>query len=158
MKKIKYYWDSCIFVAWITDEKRPPGEMEGLSEIIEEMEKGEAVIVTSVMTANEVFEYNLTSEQKQRLESTLKNPDIALVNVNLRISEKGRELREFYHQQKHALKLPDSIHLATALLFEVNKLHTFDDKLLRYDGNVMGKNLKICKPMSKQPKLNFSNE
>ena len=25
-----YYWDTCLFLAWIKDEERPTGEMDGV--------------------------------------------------------------------------------------------------------------------------------
>jgi hypothetical protein len=30
-----YYWDTCLFLAWIKDEERKSGEMDGVREIIE---------------------------------------------------------------------------------------------------------------------------
>ena len=33
VRKPHYYWDSNIFIAWLQDEKRKPGEMEGVFEL-----------------------------------------------------------------------------------------------------------------------------
>lgn len=30
-----YYWDTCLFLAWIKDEVRPSDEMSGVREVIE---------------------------------------------------------------------------------------------------------------------------
>jgi hypothetical protein len=51
-----------------------------------------------------------------------------------------------------SVELPDAQHLATAIAYkEVDEFHTFDgDDLLRFNGNVAGFNLKICKPTAIQ--------
>jgi hypothetical protein len=33
------YWDTCIWLAWIKNEKRDPGEMEGVQEQVDQFEK-----------------------------------------------------------------------------------------------------------------------
>ena len=51
--KPRCYWDACIFIAWITDERVPPrqaGEMEGLAEIVDEIDRGLSTLVTSAIT------------------------------------------------------------------------------------------------------------
>ncbi len=45
-----YYWDSCLFLAWIKDEERPSGEMDGVREVIERVKRRDAKIITSVLT------------------------------------------------------------------------------------------------------------
>lgn len=51
---------------------------------------------------------------------------------------------------KHSgLKPPDATHLATALIANVDEMHTFDEKLLALDGRLTKSDrtmLKICKP------------
>lgn len=29
-----YYWDTCLFLAWIKDEERPTGEMDGVAKLL----------------------------------------------------------------------------------------------------------------------------
>ena len=45
-----YYWDSCLFLAWIKDEQRPTGEMDGVREVVERFKRREVKIITSVLT------------------------------------------------------------------------------------------------------------
>lgn len=152
-RKAKYYWDTSVFLAWIKNEVKPEGEMDGLAEIVEEIDTGRAILVTSVLTVTEIFEGNLDNEQQERLNATLKRPTTVPVNVDLRVSRKAQRLRE--HYKEHRLKTPDATHLASALLMKVDALHTFDPHLLRYDGNVMGENLRVCKPAGKQLSFRF---
>lgn len=44
-KTPRRYWDTCVFLAWIKDEKRAPGEMEGIAEQAPEVDRG-ALVVT----------------------------------------------------------------------------------------------------------------
>src|SRR4030042_1515648 len=50
------YWDSCIFLAWLKDEKRPNHEMDGIYECVREVEIGKTRLITSVITKIEVYE------------------------------------------------------------------------------------------------------
>lgn len=61
------------------------------------------------------------------------------------------------------LTVPDSLHLATAILYRATEFHTFDENdkpkqnalgLLPLSGDVAGHKLKICKPEAKQFGLN----
>src|SRR4030095_1451635 len=50
-----YYWDTCLFLAWLKDEERPTGEMDGVREIIRRHKSREVRIMTSVLTSVEVL-------------------------------------------------------------------------------------------------------
>jgi hypothetical protein len=54
-----YYWDTCIFLAWLNDERRKPGEMDGVREVIGRSKRREVRIITSVLTQVEVLESRL---------------------------------------------------------------------------------------------------
>ena len=55
----KYYWDACLFIAWLKDEKRKPGEMEGLAEVVSMIDRKDVVLITSVVSKTEVLESTL---------------------------------------------------------------------------------------------------
>jgi hypothetical protein len=50
-----YYWDSCLFLAWLKDEERNAGEMDGVRDIIQRMKRRDARVMTSVLTLVEVL-------------------------------------------------------------------------------------------------------
>jgi len=54
-----YYWDTCLFLAWIKDEERPTGEMDGVREVIQRFKRREVKIVTSTLTQVEVLQSRL---------------------------------------------------------------------------------------------------
>ncbi len=76
------------------------------------------------------------------------------------------EIRDYYQKRKElddlpTVTTPDAVHLATAILHDVDEMHTFDqnDKpnkrraLIPLSGNVAGHKLIICKPELAQGNL-----
>jgi predicted nucleic acid-binding protein len=150
-----YYWDSCLFIAWIADEIRGPGEMEGLAEAVAMVDTGKCFILTSVATVGEVLLSSLTTDAQEKFKSLSRNPAFTFADISFPISELASQIRDFYRGQQPqsmSVELPDAQHLATAIAYkEVDEFHTFDgDDLLRFNGNVAGFNLKICKPTAIQ--------
>ena len=151
--KPKYYWDACIFLAWLLDEKRSPGEMEGLTEVASLIAQSNAFLVTSVITRVEVLECTLSGEAKRSFDDFFKRRNIIMVNVDRNITDLAHEIRNHYKTQNKKLTSPDSIHLAAAITYGADQFHTFDDPLLRLNGKVAGYPLVICKPQGTQTVL-----
>ena len=150
----KYYWDSVLFIAWLKNEKRKPGEMEGLAEVVSMIDKKEAVLITSVVTRTEVLESSLSTENRGMFDNLFKRTNCKMVDLNAPIGELAHDIREYYKLQGKNIKTPDCQHLATAIAYECDELHTFDeDDLLRLDGNIAGHKLKVCKPKGKQMEM-----
>ena len=61
-----YYWDSCLFLAWIKDEERPGREMDGVYDVAESISKNHFTLLTSVMAQTEVLESFLTPEAQAK--------------------------------------------------------------------------------------------
>jgi len=161
------YWDSCIFIAWLKDEKRPGNEMDGVYECVEDVEKGKIRLITSVMTRTEVLEANLTDEVRNKYVNLLKRRNVQSIDQDLRVADLSRKIREYYNEQKKidglpGISSPDAIHLATAVHYRATAFYTFDDGkkgsrgLLSLDGNVAGFPLAVCKPRIRQYRLRFN--
>lgn len=155
------YWDACIFIAWLKDEKRPHNEMDGILECVTRVEKNEVRLMTSVTTRTEVFEADLTAAVKAMYTRLLQRRNVQQVDADLRVTNLARELREYYNSGKRKLTQPDAIHLATAIHYRADAFYTFDNGnkgdlgLLELDGNVAGRPLHICKPPVSQIRLHF---
>lgn len=153
-----YYWDTSVLLAWIKDEgipPRQPGEMEGLAEIVDEIDAGRAILVTSTITFTEVLYSTLTAEQRGQFELAMKRPSTVRVNLDTRVGELSSAIRDHYRQRGLALKSADAVHLASAILLKVDGMHTFDPDLLRFNGDVAGHRLTICKPIGTQTVMKF---
>lgn len=163
-----YYWDSCILLAWLKDEtSRKPGEMDGVREYIERLKRREISIMTSVITFTEVYRAKLPVGTDSLFEDLFKRTNVGKIGVDVRIARLARDLRDYYAADpaKYGAKTlsgPDSIHLATAVLYRAKEFHTFDERpnrtslaLIPLSGDVGGHKLTICKPVALNPSLDL---
>ena len=163
-----YYWDSCLFIAWLKDEQnRKPGEMDGVRDYIERLKRREIVIITSTLTFVEVREAKIGAGGFEMFESVMQRKATQRVSVDTKVAKLAGNLRDYYSARQdeyggRTLTVPDAIHIATAIINKANEFHTFDEKnrhcslgLIPLSGNVGGHSLKICKPVAMQPGLDL---
>lgn len=148
--KPKIYWDACIFIAWLSDEERPSGEMEDLAGVVTEISNAEAFLYTSVMTQTEVLSGTLSKSAQEIFDKIFRRKNIYMVDVTRDISKLAHDIRDHYLKKGVKIKTPDATHLATAIIYGADEFHTFDDKLINLGRNVAGHPLKICKPQTAQ--------
>jgi predicted nucleic acid-binding protein len=156
-----YYWDTCIILAWLKNEARPPGEMDGLLESLARFKRRECSIATSVLTLTELTDAKMPAGTEALLEEVMQRPNFSRIAVDIRIANLARDLRNYYLAREvqyngHTIMVPDAIHLATAILYRASEFHTFDRHnngkhkslgLIPLSGNVAGHNLTICSPV-----------
>ncbi len=166
--KPQFYWDTACLIAWITDEKRKdPAEMAGLAEVVDMVDRGKALIITSVLWRAEVLNGSMTPAQRKRLEDAFDPRSLVELDINSRVMALAGEIRDMQRNstKKDVMKnvrVPDAIHLASAIYYEATEFHTFDGsgnggkgKLLTLDGSVAGHRLKICTPKAEQLRFEF---
>lgn len=102
----KFYWDANLFLAWITNEKRKKGEMEGLAEVTAMVTGREALIITSVMTRVEVLESTLSTNQANMFDNLFKRRNVKMVDTTGPIALLAHKIRDFYLQKGKDLKVP----------------------------------------------------
>jgi len=152
-----YYWDTCVFLAWIKDEERPNREMEGVNNIAEQVFRKSAILVTSTLIKVEILRCTLDKTGIERFDNLFKLRNLQQISQDPRVINLSNEIREYYQRQREidgvkTVSTPDAIHLASAILYDVTEFHTFDEKrkrgraLLSLNSNVAGYPLKICKP------------
>ncbi|MBF2754586.1 MAG: type II toxin-antitoxin system VapC family toxin [Gammaproteobacteria bacterium AqS3] len=143
----KIYWDSCVLIEWLqnTQEKRHKLTQAVMDEL--DREDSSYSLVLSMLIYVEVIgdSKEMSSESMDELELFIHNPRVRLVVVDDEIAKKAGELRMSLKPKK--LTAPDAIHLATAIIRGVDTLHTFDNDLLRLNGNPIAEGVKIseCK-------------
>ncbi len=91
-----YYWDTCIFIAWLKDEPRPPGEMDGIRDHLARFKRRECALATSVLTLAELTETKLPAGTESLLEEVMQRPNFTRIAVDIRIANLARELRNYY--------------------------------------------------------------
>lgn len=160
-----FYWDTCLFLAWLKDEQRPDGEMDGVRDFLERGKRGEILILTSVLTLTEVLEASIPSATSDALQDLFRRRSFRLLNINRPIAALAAELRRSFRDKGAKLATPDAIHLASAIQYDVTAFHTFDNGgssksvgLLELDGDVAGHKLRICKPLGQQQSLDLRSE
>ena len=141
-----YYWDTCIFITWLKNENTTPGLLDGINEVIKSVEKKESNIITSVITYTEMLHCKFSDDNYRKFEDIFKRPNIIACETTENIAKIAGEIRNYYRNRPNT---PDAIHLATAITFEVEELHTSDGSgkksgLISYNGKVASKyNIKI---------------
>lgn len=154
-KKELIYWDSCTFLDWFKSNEESERAEKCLG-TIEEAKKDNINIVTSAITLTEVIELKnekpISAKSEETIRKFFENRFIIVVNLERWIAEDARNLIwKFPH-----LKPKDSIHVATALKNSIQVLHTFDQDLLKLNGQFG--NLMISEPNiinTQQKKLNL---
>lgn len=154
--KPRYYWDTCIYFAWLRQEEAHKEQLPAINDNANENKKKNNTIVTSVITLMEVLE-NLEPDEERQFQECMRPGAHELKELTMPIARKARFYRGYYLKnlvEGSRLSFPDAIHLATAMLETVDEVHTLDDgkkdkhkfSLLKLDGSVAGDVMKVCKP------------
>lgn len=167
--KTIYYWDTCLFLAWLKNETtRKAGEMDGIADVIDRFHKRRLSLITSVITITEISLAKIPAGLDTLLEDVMQRSNFTRVAVDIRVARLARDIRNYYLSRPEqygnsTVTVPDAIHLATAILYRADEFQTFDAKdtpkynalgLLPLSGNVGGHPLLITKPpVPMQPSL-----
>lgn len=118
--------DSSALIAWIKGDP-VSARIAGLLEMID---RGDAQLVASVVTLAEVYRRSTAEDIAQRLcqdqkmdalRANLESPDVMLVDVTAPVARRATEYRLTYK-----MRLPDAVHLATAVLNSCDWFVTLD--------------------------------
>jgi hypothetical protein len=130
--------------------------MAGLAQVAAEIEGGQAILITSVISRGEIFEADLTEEQKQRYARLFQRDNHIEYSADSRVLDKASKLRHASRTKPNGpvLTLPDATHLATAILLGADEFHTFDGTgkkargvpLIPLSGTQLVEGLTICIP------------
>lgn len=148
----RVYWDSCAWLGLLNGE---PDKRRELEIIYNSARNGQYEIWTSTFTQVEVYRYDNEANtprpwsdvNTRKIEQLFLQPFVKIVPLDLEI---GRHARQIYRETPGLKKRPDAIHLASALRWPVDAMHTYDrpDLLVlsyKFTGR-SGKPLFICKP------------
>jgi predicted nucleic acid-binding protein len=147
---LSFYWDTCIFLHWLSDPVKDRAVVDGIEDIVKMSERGDATIFTSTITRIEVLRSRLSDDAAEAFVKLFPRA-VEWVNVDPRIAALAHDIRNFYSEPgKREMGTPDCIHLATAIIYEADEMNTLDGsgKKRRHDliplsGDVMGGKYKI---------------
>ena len=134
---MKILWDSCVLISLF--EQDDPERTIVLGEYLTRLQRKEVTIVVSALVFTEVR----NDDQPEKLKNLRALENFQMVSMDVRLCDKAYTIR-----RRHSLSTPDAMHLATALVCEVDELHTYDKRLLGLNGQ-FGK-LKINEPTNGQ--------
>ncbi len=107
-KRELIYWDTCIFFAFLKEEKNKTDHQkeatmtdrhQEIAMLIEKAEKKELIIATSAITITEAFKLDgeIPEEDIQIIRSFLLHEFIQIINVDRAIGYKTQDIRQKYH-------------------------------------------------------------
>lgn len=138
--KPQYYWDSCVFIAMLNDDRTAYGDIiDDLNQFATEAKSGAHVIHCSTITIAEITKKNMKPGAYPDFSAFLRDFRGAVVPIapDPNIMAVASELRSLIYTKtsgERKLHTPDAIHLASALALvesygigELTAFHTFDD-------------------------------
>jgi predicted nucleic acid-binding protein len=153
-KPRKFYWDTCAFIGLLNGEEDKQRELEIVYGWARD---GKAEIWTSTLSMIECRRIEGESSSQKpmsevngnKISDIFKQQFIKPIPMAVDIAESGRQL---WRQTPGLGKYQDAIHLASALRWSVETMHTYDrDDLLHLSDKFdcrNGNRLKICYPDS----------
>jgi predicted nucleic acid-binding protein len=148
----RLYWDSCAWLGLLNGEQH---RLRALEAIFTNARDGHYEIWTSTYTLVEVNRYSHENGQRkplddsnlEKLRAFFLQPFIKLIPVDEQIATSARKL---IRETPGLSKRPDAVHLASAIKWSLEDIHTYDGSdLLHLSGlinNKSGHPIKICVP------------
>lgn len=134
------YWDSCVWIALIGEEKT--NEIyDGCLYAEEQVRKEKVRLVLSQIVRLEVFKTNLNGENRKRFDQLIRRSNVEILSVNNRIVDIASDLQKEANSalRGKTLRAMDAIHLATAIYAEADELYVRDGDLLTLNGKIVSR-------------------
>lgn len=145
----KVYWDACAWLGLLNGEADKARELE---HVWEKAKRGEVEIWTSAFCIAEVYKVKCSGEKigvcpddDARIDNLFNQDWVYIAQVDIAIAKLAKSLLRTHAKLS---KPSDGIHLATAIHWNMDQLHTWDaSDLLGISCNrADGQPLDICKP------------
>jgi predicted nucleic acid-binding protein len=147
--RVKVYWDSCAWLGLINGEAE---KAQALEHVWSKAQHGDVEIWTSALAIAEVYKVkcegekaSLSPENDAKIDNMFDQDFVKVTQLDTEIARMAKALLRAHDKLK---KPTDGIHLASAVYWNADQLHTYDGSDLlglsikRADGG----DLTICKP------------
>jgi predicted nucleic acid-binding protein len=148
-KNTSYFWDSCIFLAWLHNEARDNGNLESIGQFLEEAKSGLITIYSSTLIYAEVAGNIEKKGERKNISQVFAaiEGSVVCVSPNDIIMRIAALLRSVKYVKNGSERKPgerplgtvDAIMLATAIYVEgtgekLTEFHTYDKGKSRSEG------------------------
>ncbi len=150
-------WDACVFLAWFKAEQDKP--LAEIEELLRDVKAEKLTLVVSAIVAAEILDCTGHSPVRNQFREFIKRPNIVRADADFRVAELAATIRERAVAAiargtiQTGVKAPDALIAATAVIYRVDVLHTFDPVLLSLDRSPIVEGLRITEPISAQTLL-----
>lgn len=152
------YWDACVFISILKGEYSDLVRAR-IAELDRQHLRGDIVLMTSALTRVEVFENQAPKKAIDAYRRLRERASFQEVALDPKIADRARLIREGIEAAGRSsglprLTTPDAIHLATALIYEADELHTDEKALASFSKHPdICPRLLVCPPRSNQDTL-----
>lgn len=144
-----YSWDTCIFLALFKKEADKP--LADIIAVANEIEVGRADMVVSTIVMTEMLDIITDPSLESDFKAFLRRPNVFVANLDPRVARKVAEIRSAWRcatpEANGNVSVPDAAIITTAILGKATVLHSFDDKVLRFNKHSIVDGLEIIKPV-----------
>lgn len=148
------YWDTSVFFAWLKDEPWDADIVDGIEATVRQVHNNQVVLITSVVTDTEVLRSRMSAKALAKWEAVFQRRNVKMIAHDLRVGRKSSQIRDCFFQEGIKVATPDSIHLATAIIYEADELQALDgagptkkaSDMIRLNGHNCVDGLKIVTP------------
>ena len=128
--KIKYCWDTSVFVGWLKREETAP--LADIDAILGDIHANKAVLIVSVVTYTEILRVKHTPKQLRTFDDFLKRSNVLRADNTFPIAQKAEQIRsramEGPKSQQRVIKTVDATILATGIIHQADVLHSLEPK------------------------------
>jgi predicted nucleic acid-binding protein len=141
-----YAWDASIFIDWLVGNVSTP--LDGIAAVIEEVENGSAILITSVTAYSEILAARHTPEQVRQFEMFLTRSNVIPFETSIPIAKKAQQIRSecIASKLKKKVETADATYIAAAIIHKANALHSTDHDMLSLNGHPAVGGLPIFTP------------
>lgn len=128
----KYYFDTNIFLDWLNRNQSRP-DSNAVFGLMQNVLQNQVNLVTSQITRLEILECKTDSTAYKTWIRLQGRRNVAVQAATSKIMDITLEIRDYYQSQKESgaiskrtISVPDAIHVATAIYYNVDEMFTFD--------------------------------
>jgi len=139
MSRKLIYWDSAVFIDWLTDTKGKNQErLPRIRSVVKSVEDGHHRLLASTLVYVEVLENATPGGDLEKLHKFLDNIEmLKVVPVDFDTAKKAQDVRNRSARDRSGkvISTPDAVHIATAIINRAEVFHTSDGQLLSLNGS-----------------------